>query len=56
MSVSVFAFCASVLLIDHRFQFSPNDPGMAKATAACFVALSSGSFVFCVLLKDARHE
>lgn len=56
MSASVFCLCSSILFSEHRYVLGFNDPGMAKITAACFMATSSGLFVLCCSLKKIDHD
>lgn len=56
VSIVVFSLCCSVLFVEHGYAAGENDPGMARITAGCFIALSAGMFVFSVCLKKIDHE
>lgn len=56
VSATIFAYCSSVLFLDTRSRFGLNDPGMANATAACFIALSAGVFILTTCIKRLDVE
>jgi hypothetical protein len=56
MSIAVFALCSSVAVQGRAFRIGANDPGMARITAICFMALAAGTFVIVVCLKQIDHE
>ena len=55
-AIAVFGLCASVTLQGRGFRIGLNDPGMARITAWCLMALSAGMFVMVVCLKQIDHE
>lgn len=56
VSIVVFALCASVAFADRAYRIGVGDPGMARITAWCFMALSAGTFAIVVCLKQIDHE
>lgn len=56
VSIAVFALCASVAIGSNSYRMGLNDPGMARITALCFMALSAGTFIIVVSLKQIDHE
>lgn len=55
-AIAVFALCASTALQGRGFRIGLNDPGMARITAWCSMALAAGMFVIVVCLKQIDHE
>jgi hypothetical protein len=56
VSIAVFALTSSVAVQGRAFRIGVNDPGMARITAICFMALAAGTFVIVVCLKQLDHE
>ena len=56
VSIAVFAFTFSVLFADRGYQVGLHDPGMAKPTAGCFMALSAAAFLLSTCLKKIDVE
>lgn len=53
ISIAVLGFCFSALFVERgHYQFGIDDPGMARVTAACLMALSAGLWVICNCLKQ----
>jgi hypothetical protein len=56
LSIVVFAVCASVSIGMRGYRLGLADPGMARITAMCVMALSAGTFVVTVCLKQIDYE
>lgn len=52
VSMAIFGFTFFRFFTDSRYRFGdPFDPGMARATAACFVLVSAATFVLTNCIK-----
>lgn len=54
--IAIFGLCFSVVFSDRAYRIGINDPGMARITAACFMAVSAVLFVLAVCLKKIDRE
>lgn len=51
VSIAVFGISSSVAMGNRAYRIGMADPGMARITAICFMAVSGGLFVVATCLK-----